>query len=64
MHAKYAFPFIDCRRANTEPVFLNQVHAGRRPVHAWFLEISLVCASVCLSVCLSVCASTPKAINN
>ena len=46
--------------------FLNQAHAGRRPVRAWFLRIASVheClhARVFVSVC--VCVSTPEAINN
>ena len=33
-------------------IFLNQAHAGQRPVRAWFLDIDLV-REVC--VCVSVC---------
>ena len=39
--------------------FFNQAHAGRRPVHVCFLEITLITPK-----CLCVCVSTPKAINN
>jgi len=36
--------------------FLNQTHAGQRPV---FIEIAFIC-----DVCMSVCVSAPEAINN
>ena len=42
-------------------LFLNQAHAGRRPVHTWFLRIASVreclyaCVCVCVCVCLRVC---------
>ena len=42
--------------------FLNQARAGRRPAHAWFLEIDPVRER--LYVCLRVCVSAPEAINN
>ena len=32
--------------------FLNQVHAGLWPVHAWFLRIVSVRMYVCVFVCL------------
>ena len=39
--------------------FLNQVRAGCRPVHAWFLKIvslqTSICVCVCVCVCLGVC---------
>ena len=38
--------------------FLNQVHAGHKPAHAWFLKIVYVRTSV------FVCVPTPEAINN
>ena len=47
--------------------FLNQVCAGHRPVHAWFLKIDPVQIVVgmrvraCVRSC--VCVSIPKAIN-
>ena len=40
------------------PNILNQVHAGHRSVHAWFLKIVLVCkvhVRVCVCVCLCMC---------
>ena len=43
--------------------FLNQVHAGLQPVHAWFFKIAYF-ANFCMRVCLCVCMSAPKAINN
>ena len=36
-------------------LFLNQVCAGCRPVHAWFLEIDLV-----REVCVCVCVCPPR----
>jgi len=35
--------------------FLNQVRAGRRLAHAWFLEIAFV-RDVSMHVCVCVCA--------
>ena len=32
---------------------LNQVHAGHRPIHAWFLVITFVCK------CMHTCVCTP-----
>ena len=43
-------------------ILLNQVRAGQRLAHPWFLEIVFVCGH--LYVCLRVCVSAPKAINN
>jgi len=45
--------------------FLNQVRAGRRLAHDWFLEIAFV-RDVSMLACVSVCVyvSAPKAINN
>ena len=40
-------------------VFLNQVHAGHRPAHTWFLKIDPYQSSV-----MCVCVSAPEAINN
>ena len=37
--------------------FLNQAHAGHRPVHTWFLKIVSVRTAVYVCVC-------PEAINN
>ena len=37
---------------------LNQAYTGRRPMHTWFLKISLVCTSVCVCVCVF----TPRAL--
>ena len=37
----------------TYHAFLNQARASLWPVHAWFLEIDLVC-EVCVYVCLCV----------
>ena len=34
-------------------IFLNQVRAGRRPAHAWFLRIASV--RECLYACVCVC---------
>ena len=39
--------------------FLNQVHAGHRPVHTWFLKIVSVRMSVCMCMCVR-----PEAIDN
>jgi len=39
---------------------LNQLRAGQRPVHDWFLEIAFF-RDVCVLVC--VCVSAPEAIN-
>ena len=47
--------------------FLNQVHAGCRPAHAWFLKIDpvrIVCMCMCVFACVCVCVSAPEAINN
>ena len=45
--------------------FLNQARAGRRPVHAWFLEIAFVWeVSMRVYVDVCVCVSAPEAINN
>ena len=49
--------------------FLNQAHAGHRPVCAWFLKIDPVqivsmCEFVYVYVFMCVCVSAPKAINN
>ena len=45
--------------------FLNQAHAGQRPVCTWFLEIAFCLQmSVCVCVYVSVCVSIPKGINN
>ena len=35
----------------TARYFLNQVRAGQRPVHTWFLEITFV-RNVCVCVCV------------
>ena len=37
--------------------FLNQAHAGWKPVRTWFLEIAFVRK-------VGVCVSAPKGINN
>ena len=41
--------------------FLNQVHGGLRPAHAWFLKIDPVRI---VSMRVYVCVSAPEAINN
>ena len=45
--------------------FLNQMQVDHRLMHAWFLEIIMVCMSVCVCVyvCLSVCLSVPEGLN-
>ena len=46
-------------------VLLNQAHSGRRPTHAWFLNIYPVwIISMCVCVFMCVCVSTLEAINN
>ena len=44
-------------------LFINQVHASRRPVCTWFLKIDSVWI-VAMHVCVCVCVPVPEAINN
>ena len=60
---------FDTRFEGNGKLFLNQVFAGHRPTHAWFLKIDpvwILGIYICVCVCvgLSVCLSVPEAVNN
>ena len=49
----------------TDKKLLNQVYAGHRPAHAWFLIIEpMQIISMYVLVCMCVYVSAPEAINN